>query len=143
MPAIIDLRGQKFGKRTVLAAAASRNRNTRWKVRCDCGRVDEVAGRELREGRALMCRPCAMDERRDSLVQAIVGQVFGLRTVIGLSKRSRPRNMLITVRCQCGFESDVRHSFLVSGRTNSCISCAHSTYRKPRNTKLVAENAHD
>lgn len=142
MNSINDLRGQKFGKRSVFAAAASRNGRARWKVRCDCGHVDEVFGSELRAGNAMMCRPCALDERRAAFAQGIAGQVFGLRTVIGAAQRKSRGLMFITVRCQCGFESDVRRDFLLSGQANACVSCANSTYRKPRTQKFVAENAH-
>ncbi|KXV70989.1 hypothetical protein AD952_11125 [Acetobacter cerevisiae] len=146
MNAIKDLLGQRFGSRVVYAAAPSRGGKVRWKVRCDCGRVDEVFGNELREGKALMCRPCALDERRAALVQSIAGQVFGLRTVIGASQRKRRshRRIYVQVRCACGFVSDVSLAVLRRGVSQSCIACSNSINRqKRRASKFKAETCSD
>lgn len=140
MSAIKDLRGQRFGSRTVYAAAPSRHGKARWKVRCDCGALSEVFGFLLRKGQANNCNVCAMAERRSKAIRkaaALPG-----REIIGPSEVKRTgTGIYAQVRCGCGFVSDVRLSVLRKGGAQSCISCANSTYRKKRtSSKFNAES---
>lgn len=54
-----DLTGQKFGKWTVLCRAENNQRNaTMWKCMCECGKVSDVLGTNLRLGRTHGCKVC-------------------------------------------------------------------------------------
>ena len=49
-------RGDRFGRLTLLEPAGNELcGNIRWKVRCDCGVVFEVAGNNLRNGHTRSC----------------------------------------------------------------------------------------
>jgi hypothetical protein len=52
--------GRTFGHRTVIAAAPTPRWHTKafWRVRCTCGREDEVLGQALRDSKAAQCRDC-------------------------------------------------------------------------------------
>lgn len=55
MPNFIDLRGQRFGRLTVLKRVASPDRNTRWACQCDCGGKAQVTPTKLRSGHTQSC----------------------------------------------------------------------------------------
>ena len=67
-PPRLKLAGVRFGTRTVVGFAYSKRR-TFWRVRCDCGREDVLAGYAIRaaaaallksgERRGVTCRECA------------------------------------------------------------------------------------
>jgi len=44
---IKDLKGQKFGRLTVLSRAETKNKRTRWLCKCDCGNLKEVLAYNL------------------------------------------------------------------------------------------------
>jgi len=51
----IDLRGQQFGRLTVLERAPPEGRNARWRVRCECGDERTVRSFSLRSGETRSC----------------------------------------------------------------------------------------
>jgi hypothetical protein len=63
MPAFKDLVGQTFGRLTVLEDCGSDYWGHRWRCRCECRNVVEVAGRHLRNGGTKSCG-CYRDDRR-------------------------------------------------------------------------------
>jgi hypothetical protein len=70
MPAFIDITGQRFGAWTVLHRTVSQAKNhhgVTWTCRCDCGRVGEVRGAELRRGSSNSCQSCARKRAAESL----------------------------------------------------------------------------
>lgn len=50
---IVNLRGQRFGRLTVLEYAGSRP--VTWHVRCDCGKEKTVRSSDLRSGKTVSC----------------------------------------------------------------------------------------
>src|SRR4051812_28111249 len=62
MPAFIDLKGQKFGRWTVICKAGPSPRNQiRWLCECECGEHRIVGGESLRGGSSKSCG-CLKDE---------------------------------------------------------------------------------
>lgn len=55
MGRFIDLTGQRFGRWTVLRYAGSHNGRAFWECRCDCGKIRDVRGSDLRNGRSTSC----------------------------------------------------------------------------------------
>lgn len=51
----LDLRGQRFGKLTVMEPAENIGSRTAWLCRCDCGQETVVKTQRLRNGRAVSC----------------------------------------------------------------------------------------
>lgn len=61
----LDLRGQRYGKLTVLAPAENVRNRTAWLCRCDCGRETVVQTNRLRSGHTTSCgcmAPAAREE---------------------------------------------------------------------------------
>lgn len=53
---LIDITGQKFGRWTVLhSAITGKNRHSRWRCKCECGKVRDVDGISLRYGDSQSC----------------------------------------------------------------------------------------
>lgn len=63
---LIDLAGQRFGKRVVLRRAERGGKAVWWEVRCDCGRMDMVPGHSLKAGKSRQCRDCQAESRHVS-----------------------------------------------------------------------------
>lgn len=57
MPEAIDIKGQKFGKLTVLEKLPNKEgiRGTLWRCRCDCGKETIAIGTSLRKGDKKSC----------------------------------------------------------------------------------------
>lgn len=55
MGAKLDLRGQKFGRWTVIEEAGRKNGRILWKCQCECGTVRDVLGNSLRKGASTSC----------------------------------------------------------------------------------------
>lgn len=55
MGIFIDLRGQRFGRLTVIERAANHKKQTVWACKCDCGNTQEVQGGHLRGGKIISC----------------------------------------------------------------------------------------
>lgn len=52
---LIDLKGQKFGKLTVVERAGSKNGQAAWHCKCDCGNMVVICGGNLRNGGTTSC----------------------------------------------------------------------------------------
>lgn len=52
MPKLINIKGQKFGKWTVLEKSS---KSKKWVCRCECGNIKEVVGAQLRNGTSTNC----------------------------------------------------------------------------------------
>lgn len=50
-----DLRGQKFGRLTVIKRAPNKGKRVTWECQCDCGNVAYVESRQLIEGKTNSC----------------------------------------------------------------------------------------
>jgi hypothetical protein len=55
MSALVDLTDQKFGRRTVLGQAESKNGKRRWKTVCECGKEQVVIGADLKRRHSCGC----------------------------------------------------------------------------------------
>ena len=52
---LIDLKGQKFGRLTVLERDGNKGHEPTWKCVCECGNFTTVIGAELRKGNTTSC----------------------------------------------------------------------------------------
>lgn len=55
MSKLIDLKGQRFGRLLVIERAESKNKNSSWLCRCDCGNYSTVSAPNLKSGRTCSC----------------------------------------------------------------------------------------
>ncbi len=55
MPKRLELKGKIFGRLTVIELAGTRNHQTYWKCKCDCGNEVTVVGYDLKSGHTKSC----------------------------------------------------------------------------------------
>ena len=88
----VDLRGQKFGRLTVLERDVDKENHEKgmnpfgfrpsyWLCRCSCGRMVSVRGSSLKNGFTKSCG-CFQVEKQTKRYKDITGQKFGRLTVI-------------------------------------------------------------
>ena len=124
-----DLRGQKFGRLTVLYRVEKPDSygeniyGAFWKCRCDCGNEIIVYANSLKSGRIISCG-CAhkefMIELGKSSVIDLTGQKYGKLTVIKRIDNSISNRVSWLCKCDCGNETIVDSNALRSGNTKSC-----------------------
>jgi len=119
----LKLKGQKFGKLTVLEEAPRSDcGNIRWHCLCDCGKKTISPTNSLRAGRSNSCG-CI-------LTIDMVGKRSGSLVVVGKSKKTRrgSREVLWECLCDCGGKSTVSGYSLRSKRITSC-GCVNNSVR--------------
>ena len=55
MPKLVDLKGERFGRLTVIERAPKRLRSVTWLCECDCGNTCEKIGENLKTGNTKSC----------------------------------------------------------------------------------------
>lgn len=108
--------GVRFGRLIVMEMAGDWKGNsglTRWRCRCDCGKVVERSGTGLIEGRLPSCG-CVVTEKID-----MRHEVFGRLTVLGRSTSKRKGGYWDCL-CKCGARTQVRRDSLLDGSIRSC-----------------------
>ena len=129
-----DLTGKRFGRWTVLEhrgyrySKSGKSRSTMWLCKCDCGTIKEVRGRALKTGASTSCG-CYQKERiRESLSDNLIGQRFGMLTVIGREAQEKRAGWLWRCKCDCGNELLVPGFSLKNGDNSSCGCRKSSKY---------------
>lgn len=116
-----NLIGQKFGRLTVEAMAASTpGSSRRWLCRCECGNSVVVSQENLKSGHTKSCGCLKSPD--------ITGKVFGKLTVLGRSeKRGHRGNRTVPLwecRCECGRITYKAKDTLTNPELSMCAECA-------------------
>ena len=122
-----DLRGQKFGRWTVLYRVKSTNRQTAWMCECICGTLRKVQANGLISGQTKSCgcynnELCAELGRKSAL--DLTGQRFGRLTAIKATQQRNFGNIIWECLCDCGNICYIPTNRLGSNGTQSC-GCLH------------------
>ena len=147
MPIKINLLGQRFNKLLVKEETNQRDRrgSVVWLCQCDCGNTTFASTNDLRTGHKQSCG-CLNKEKAAILgksnLKDLVGQKFGLLTVIAKDKTEKTPNGSTKVywkcKCDCGNEIIVRGNSLQCGNTKSC-GCIKS-FGEQRILQILQEN---
>lgn len=147
MPRKINLLGQRFNKLLVKEETNQRDRrgSVVWLCQCDCGNTTFASTNDLRTGHKQSCG-CLNKEKAAILgksnLKDLVGQKFGLLTVIAKDKTEKTLNGSTKIywkcKCDCGNELIVRGNSLQSGNTKSC-GCIKS-FGEQRILQILQEN---
>lgn len=124
--------GKIYGKWTVIKEAPSKNRRTYWTCQCECGTVADVLAQNLRNGTSTSCG-C---QNRVSLV----GQRFGLLTVIKENPERQNEHVCWDCVCDCGNHVTVTLGNLKNGFTCSC-GCLRTSVGELNIKKILDENS--
>lgn len=130
-----DLKGQTFGKWTVLEQAehCPKTGKTRWVCRCTCGEERAVLSTNLVSGMSKGCRGCsdrsAAGRPNLALRKEMEGLVFGKWTVLRFDRSGDGEAAYWWCRCTCGNERSVNGSSLRRGKSTQCRPCAGRSVR--------------
>jgi len=113
-----DLKGQRFGKLTVLELMPLKGGNASWKCICDCGNETIVTSTHLQSGHTKSCG-CL----NHKIIYDLTNQQFGKLTVIKQVKKPENKNKTGSYwlcKCECGNEIITLGENLRSGGSKSC-----------------------
>lgn len=128
-----DLKGQKFGKLTVMYQSdkhISKNGNKRvvWHCKCDCGNETDVMALNLTRKHTTSCG-CARADGRKKLIRDVTGERFGNLVAIKKIESLKGKTRWLFV-CDCGNEIECYLCNVTSGKTKSCgRNCGLKTHR--------------
>lgn len=113
---------KKFGKLTILRYLGKSERGDNlWQCKCDCGEI--VVGRTANVDKPNSgCRKCkiASGDRSQKMRTYLLGKKFGRLTVTDYAGKNRFLQVMWKCKCDCGNETIVRSSSLISGDSQSC-----------------------
>lgn len=120
-----DLRGQKFGRLTVLDRVekpeGTKGRNSFWLCNCDCGEKKAVRGNLLASQHTQSCGCLNPESVSEAQTRDLTGRVFGQLKVIRVADgRGTNGHRIWECECACGKTSFVTSKNLVQGYTRSC-----------------------
>ena len=110
-----DLRGQVFGRLTVLYRVAAEGKKARWKCRCECGNTITPLTSDLTTGHTKSCG-CLKNQYTD-----LTGQKFGDLVVVKRDKNIGNKIAWLC-KCECGNLVVVRGDSLASRKNCGCKS---------------------
>ena len=113
-----SLEGQIFGKLTVLHRSEfSFNNKVYWTCQCECGRMLDVSGTDLRNKNVESCNEC---KEYHYYFNDLTDMRFGLLVAVKSVGRDDNGRYLWECQCDCGSTTTVSSISLVSGNTSSC-----------------------
>lgn len=126
-----DISGMRFGKLTAIRPTEERGsgRDTLWLCKCDCGNEVKAALGQLTSGRKKSCGCLARPDRKD-----LIGKKFGRLTVTEYAGKRAGMHRWKCL-CECGRETVVGQTLLLSGKTKSCGCLRAEVYKD--NLELV------
>ena len=114
MSKIKDLKGQRFGKLTVIDRYENtKSGRVRWLCKCDCGNTVVRASDSLKWGDTFSCG-CNKKYNEE-----LTGKTYNRLTVVEFAER-RKGKIYLKCKCSCGNETIVEKYSLVHGNTKSC-----------------------
>lgn len=134
--AMVDLKGQRFGRLTVLERAGKNDRGVgRWKCLCDCGTECTVLHSSLRTGKRTSC---GCDSKKGKhAAKDIAGMRFGQLVALSpTEQRDRNGSIIWRCLCDCGKETDVSLDRLSRGSVISC-GCMRERANREFGSKLT------
>lgn len=111
-----DLKGQKFGRLTVLEACPPDSQL----CQCDCGNIITVLTYNLTQGNTQSCGCLQKERASEASFISLVGEQYGKLTVIERVENNRFGHVCYRCKCECGGETIVDATNLRNGNTNSC-----------------------
>lgn len=121
-----DITGQKFNMLTALEfVEMGGRRGSIWRFRCDCGKIVERSATSVMTGNAKSCGCLKHTSKiKNDLTGRRFDKLFVLERTENILKPDRKPIIQYKCLCDCGNETIVRYSSLISKRTTSC-GCYH------------------
>ena len=147
-----NLLGMTFGNLTVVAASEKRasNGGKYWKCICNCGKENclkekEILGQSLKSGRTISCGAVGKDNLKigqglnfNDLTNKVFGKLTVIKRIEDKILNDRPTVQWLC-KCDCGRETAVLSSNLVTGNTQSCGYCGNNSHGNTKIEQLLKE----
>ena len=114
-----DIRGQKFGRLTVVDRVDNNKSGTNWLCECECGNKDFFISANLVSGDTKSCGCLRQEEYRDKAL-SYVGVKFNDLTVVKPTKEIKGNKRQYLLRCVCGTFCYGDIANLNNGNKKSC-----------------------
>lgn len=119
--------GDRFGKLTVLRKDFVKNNHWYYLCKCDCGNLKSIKNTNLTTGNTKSCGCLISQNRHNGQRHQLLGQRFGMLTVIEDMGNNSHGNSIWKCRCDCGQEKIIIGGNLVA---ETIISCGCSKLSK-------------
>jgi len=139
MPKILDLKGKKFGKLTVLKKVYTHKKKGHyWLCQCDCYGENSkhlFLSSQLVSGKIKSCG--CLKGRKKQEIPNLTGKKFGLLKVLRFFDGDSKTNMRWVCQCSCKAKiiKIIRGQSLLSGNSKSC-----GCIRKEKSSKFIIKN---
>lgn len=126
-----DLTGFKTGMLEVIEklglerTGPINSRGQNWLCLCECGRTIKASTGYLLAGRLKSCGRCPKGTVRKT---DFTGTKSGMLTVLRLTRRIGKGRWMCLCKCECGKETEIRVSQVVSNATRSCGCLQHRRF---------------
>lgn len=144
----LDLKGQKFGRWTVLEKAPTlKDGNSRWLCQCECGTQKIVMGKNLRNGRSKSCG-CLKDEKsKERITQLnknktlnLQGQKYGMLTPLEPTNKRLQSSIIWKCLCDCGNITYVSVDALRGKHPTKSCGCLHRSFGEQEIENILKDN---
>lgn len=119
MPSLIDIKGKIYGDLYVLEYIGK----SKWKCKCNCGRIVDIYGTYLRDRKVTDCG-CKkiLRRQREDLTNQKSHKLTAIKIDIErmLSRKKGDRNTYWICRCDCGNFTTIRTGDFKRGKVQSC-----------------------
>ena len=119
----MDLRGQVFGRLTVIERGAHIKKVAAWLCRCTCGGLTTVGTTSLVSGNTTSCGCWKRESPSQRSLRDLTGTLFYKLTVVCRGPNNG-HHVQWVCRCICGDLHLVQGDHLTSGHTTSCGRCS-------------------
>ena len=131
-----DLSGKRYGRLTVIKRLPN---SSIWECRCDCGNTINTTTNHLKSGHTQSCGCLQKDRTSEARFINLTGKKFGLLTVLSLNTElSNSKVKFYNCKCQCGKNTIVRETCLISGNTQSC-GCSRLSHGEIKISAILKE----
>lgn len=111
--------GSRYGNFTVASFShINSDRKAVWRCECDCGNIELVKGKDLRNGSRVRCKQCSKKYISDIHVKDISNQRFG--KLLAIKRIDKIGKSIWNCVCDCGNEIEISYNSLVNGFSTSC-----------------------
>ena len=118
--------GKKFGKWTVLSERLERNKHRKilYECLCECGKIADRLGTELKTGNRNGCVDCYRPSR---IEKSNVGEKFGDRYIIEevWLERYGSNRLFYKVICSNDHIKHISRAKLIDGSSDKCLKCKY------------------
>lgn len=117
---IINLKGQQFGRLTVLELAPKHKGRTAWLCQCSCGNQKIVTTHSLRSDNTRSCGCLQKETASKQFSKNISNQRFGNLIAVKPTNQRRHGSIIWECKCDCGNIHYTTTESLLNGNTKSC-----------------------